>query len=118
VRKVGCAATPTRFATNKFLVALRMLIPFLTYLSIPTALLVLLVMLLLFRPLQLLGDRLPFLQLKDCPLHFFSMLAAVPSINTIGIPSECLLLKNMFDPKVQVSTRIFSLQPFLVLHIL
>ncbi|KAK7343338.1 hypothetical protein VNO77_11998 [Canavalia gladiata] len=25
--------------------------------------------------------------------------AAIPSIDTIGVPSECLLLKNMFDPK-------------------
>ncbi|KAL3514980.1 hypothetical protein ACH5RR_021882 [Cinchona calisaya] len=25
----------------------------------------------------------------------------VPSINTIGIPCECLLLKNMFDPKLE-----------------
>ncbi|KAL2459981.1 Splicing factor [Abeliophyllum distichum] len=27
--------------------------------------------------------------------------AAVPSIDTIGVPSECLLLKNMFDPKLE-----------------
>lgn len=27
--------------------------------------------------------------------------AAVPSIDTIGVPSECLLLKNMFDPSVE-----------------
>ncbi|KAK7280584.1 hypothetical protein RJT34_25648 [Clitoria ternatea] len=25
--------------------------------------------------------------------------ATIPSIDTIGVPSECLLLKNMFDPK-------------------
>ncbi|KAL7237050.1 hypothetical protein ACSBR1_020183 [Camellia fascicularis] len=25
----------------------------------------------------------------------------VPSVDTIGIPSECLLLKNMFDPKLE-----------------
>ncbi|RDX94589.1 RNA-binding protein 39, partial [Mucuna pruriens] len=25
--------------------------------------------------------------------------AAIPSIDTIGVPSECLMLKNMFDPK-------------------
>lgn len=28
--------------------------------------------------------------------------AAVPTIDTIGVPSECLLLKDMFDPKVEV----------------
>lgn len=26
----------------------------------------------------------------------------VPSIDTIGVPSECLLLKNMFDPSAEV----------------
>lgn len=26
----------------------------------------------------------------------------IPTINTIGIPSECLLLKNMFDPNLEV----------------
>ena len=26
----------------------------------------------------------------------------VPSIDTIGVPSECLMLKNMFDPKLEV----------------
>lgn len=28
--------------------------------------------------------------------------SAIPSVDTIGIPSECLLLKNMFDPNVEV----------------
>ncbi|KAK1261340.1 Polyadenylate-binding protein RBP47A [Acorus gramineus] len=28
-------------------------------------------------------------------------LSAVPSIDTIGVPSECLMLKNMFDPAVE-----------------
>lgn len=28
---------------------------------------------------------------------------AVPSIDTIGAPSECLQLKNMFDPAAEVS---------------
>ncbi|KAK1295717.1 Nucleolin 1 [Acorus calamus] len=28
-------------------------------------------------------------------------LSAVPSIDTIGVPSECLMLKNMFDPTVE-----------------
>jgi RNA-binding protein 39 len=28
--------------------------------------------------------------------------SAVPTIDTIGVPSECLLLKDMFDPKVEV----------------
>jgi RNA-binding protein 39 len=27
---------------------------------------------------------------------------AVPTIDTIGVPSECLLLKDMFDPNVEV----------------
>ncbi|XP_062178154.1 uncharacterized protein LOC133882928 isoform X3 [Alnus glutinosa] len=27
--------------------------------------------------------------------------SAVPTIDTIGVPSECLLLKDMFDPKVE-----------------
>ncbi|OAY52292.1 RNA-binding protein 39 isoform X1 [Manihot esculenta] len=27
--------------------------------------------------------------------------SAIPSVDTIGIPSECLLLKNMFDPNVE-----------------
>lgn len=26
----------------------------------------------------------------------------VPSIDSIGVPSECLMLKNMFDPKSEV----------------
>lgn len=26
----------------------------------------------------------------------------VPAIDTIGVPSECLLLKNMFDPSLEV----------------
>ena len=26
----------------------------------------------------------------------------VPSIDTIGVPSECLMLKNMFDPEAEV----------------
>lgn len=26
----------------------------------------------------------------------------IPTIDTIGVPSECLLLKNMFDPKDEV----------------
>lgn len=26
---------------------------------------------------------------------------SVPSVDTIGVPSECLLLKNMFDPKLE-----------------
>ena len=29
-----------------------------------------------------------------------------PTINTIGIPSECLLLKNMFDPNLEVGVHI------------
>lgn len=28
--------------------------------------------------------------------------ATVPTIDTIGVPSECLLLKDMFDPKIEV----------------
>lgn len=28
--------------------------------------------------------------------------ASVPIFDTIGVPSECLLLKNMFDPKNEV----------------
>lgn len=28
--------------------------------------------------------------------------APIPTIDTIGVPSECLLLKNMFDPKDEV----------------
>ncbi|KDP33302.1 hypothetical protein JCGZ_13089 [Jatropha curcas] len=27
--------------------------------------------------------------------------AAIPSVDMIGVPSECLLLKNMFDPKLE-----------------
>lgn len=34
--------------------------------------------------------------------------ASVPSIDTIGVPSECLLLKNMFDPALEVGTHSFS----------
>ncbi|OWM80438.1 hypothetical protein CDL15_Pgr019718 [Punica granatum] len=37
---------------------------------------------------------LPFTGLQVPP-------AAVPTINSIGIPSECLLLKNMFDPTLE-----------------
>ena len=29
----------------------------------------------------------------------------VPTIDTIGVPSECLQLKNMFDPTLEVSSR-------------
>lgn len=29
-------------------------------------------------------------------------LPTIPTIDTIGAPSECLLLKNMFDPKNEV----------------
>lgn len=33
----------------------------------------------------------------------FSMPALTgPSIDTVGVPSECLLLKNMFDPSSEV----------------
>ena len=28
----------------------------------------------------------------------------VPSVGTIGVPSECLQLKNMFDPASEVGT--------------
>lgn len=28
--------------------------------------------------------------------------ASMPIADTIGVPSECLLLKNMFDPKIEV----------------
>lgn len=33
----------------------------------------------------------------------------VPSIESIGIPSECLLLNNMFDPDLEVSCVIWQL---------
>lgn len=29
--------------------------------------------------------------------------ATIPSVDTIGVPSECLMLKNMFDPKAEVA---------------
>jgi len=29
--------------------------------------------------------------------------ATIPSIDTIGVASECLMLKNMFDPKDEVT---------------
>lgn len=32
----------------------------------------------------------------------FSMPALTPSIDAVGVPSECLLLKNMFDPSSEV----------------
>lgn len=35
-------------------------------------------------------------------LQFPTATAAIPTIDTIGVPSECLLLKNMFDPKEEV----------------
>lgn len=35
-------------------------------------------------------------------LQFPTVAATIPSIDTIGVPSECLLLKNMFDPKDEV----------------
>lgn len=28
----------------------------------------------------------------------------VPSAESVGVPSECLLLNNMFDPELEVST--------------
>ncbi|KAG5526828.1 hypothetical protein RHGRI_032933 [Rhododendron griersonianum] len=33
----------------------------------------------------------------------------VPSVDILGVPSECLLLKNMFDPKLEVCTLNFDL---------
>lgn len=27
---------------------------------------------------------------------------AMPTVDTIGVPSECLMLKDMFDPKIEV----------------
>ncbi|CAL2279710.1 unnamed protein product [Prunus armeniaca] len=33
--------------------------------------------------------------------------ATLPSMDTIGVPSECLLLKNMFDPAVEVGGGFF-----------
>lgn len=36
--------------------------------------------------------------------------SAVPTIDTIGVPSECLLLKDMFDPKVEVGGHSFLKQ--------
>lgn len=32
----------------------------------------------------------------------------VPVVDTIGVPSECLLLKNMFDPAHEVGTPFHS----------
>lgn len=31
-------------------------------------------------------------------------MATIPTIDTIGVPSECLMLKNMFDPEDEVVT--------------
>lgn len=40
--------------------------------------------------------------------------ATIPTIDTIGAPSECLLLKNMFDPKDEV-VRLYLYYEFLLL---
>lgn len=37
---------------------------------------------------------------------------AIPSIDTIGVPSECLLLRNMFDPKDEVARLHLYLESF------
>ena len=41
-----------------------------------------------------------------------------PSIDTIGIPSECLLLKNVFDPKLEVGAGDIVLQSSFFLFLL
>lgn len=40
-----------------------------------------------------------------------------PSIDSVGVPSECLLLKNMFDPNSEVSRAIMFSGPFSKCHI-
>lgn len=42
--------------------------------------------------------------------------ASVPIFDTIGVPSECLLLKNMFDPKNEVCGLYFLEVHFLSLY--
>lgn len=43
--------------------------------------------------------------------------ASIPTIDTIGVPSECVMLKNMFDPKnevLEISLIFFSLFALLI----
>lgn len=46
--------------------------------------------------------------------------STVPAVDTIGVPSECLLLKNMFDPTHEVGTPFhsFASNIFIVLLLL
>lgn len=39
----------------------------------------------------------------------------VPSVDILGVPSECLLLKNMFDPKLEVHIQTLLQVYFLLL---
>lgn len=55
-------------------------------------------------PIVIPFGQIPVPALAGFPTAGLSLPAVtVPSVNTIGIPSECLLLKNMFDPKLEVS---------------
>lgn len=41
--------------------------------------------------------------------------ATAPALQTAGVPSECLLLKNMFDPSVEVGSRNLLKYPLVLL---